>query len=105
MTVAPLPMAATSLFRTVMVAAGWRCQCTGQCGHGHTRTENRCPRIHGGRVLLMAAPVDPSTPERAAAAMPAAQLRAWCPGCFTAAQRTAHRSTEQVPEQSGLFDL
>ncbi|MFF3528181.1 hypothetical protein ACFYX5_16075 [Streptomyces rubiginosohelvolus] len=103
MTAEPLPLAATDLFRAVMVAAEWRCQCTGQCGHSHTRTENRCPRTHGGRVLLMAAPANPSTSERAAAALPADALRAWCPGCHTAARRTTTRP--EPAAQDGLFDL
>ncbi|WAE65266.1 hypothetical protein OUQ49_05710 [Streptomyces cavourensis] len=103
MTAEPLPLAATDLFRAVMVAAAWRCQRTGQCGNGHIRTESRCPRTHGGRVLLMAAPADPSTPDRAAAALPADALRAWCPGCHTTARRM---TTCPAPaRQDGLFDL
>ncbi|MFB8383067.1 hypothetical protein [Streptomyces rubiginosohelvolus] len=103
MTTEPLPLAATSLFRAVMVAADWRCQCTGQCGHRHTRTEDRCQRTHGGRVLLMAAPADPSTPDRDAAALPAAALRVWCPGCHTAARRT--RAHPEPAMQERLFDI
>ncbi|MFF0505615.1 hypothetical protein ACFYUH_18710 [Streptomyces fimicarius] len=103
MTAEPLPLAATGLFRAVMAAAGWRCQCTGLCGHGHTRTEGRCPRTHGGRVLLMAAPADLSTPERAAAVLPADGLRAWCSGCHAAARRTTLRPAPAA--QDGLFDL
>ncbi|WP_405413821.1 hypothetical protein [Streptomyces rubiginosohelvolus] len=103
MTTEPLPLAATSLFRAVMVAADWRCQCTGQCGNTHTRTESRCPRIHGGRVLLMAAPAALSTPDRAAAALPAHELWAWCPGCHTAAHRAA--APAEPAAQDGLFDL
>ncbi|MFH9211444.1 hypothetical protein [Streptomyces globisporus] len=105
MTAEPMPLAATSLFRAVMVAAGWRCQCTGQCGHGHTRTEGRCRHAHGGPVLLMAAPADLATPDRIAATLPAQDLRAWCPGCHTAAQRLAHRGSAHGPRQPGLFDL
>ncbi|MET8882553.1 hypothetical protein [Streptomyces rubiginosohelvolus] len=103
MTAEPLPLAATSLFRAVMVAAGWRCQCTGQCGHSHNRAENRCSRTHGGRVLLMAAPADTSTSERAAAVLPADALRAWCPGCHTAVRRTT--TGPEPAAQDGLFDL
>ncbi|WP_189845951.1 hypothetical protein [Streptomyces rubiginosohelvolus] len=103
MTTEPLPLAATSLFRAVMVTADWRCQCTGQCGHRHTRTENRCPRTHGGRVLLMAAPADPSIPERAAVVLPPGELRAWCSGCHIAARRTATRA--ELAWQDGLFDI
>ncbi|MET8445638.1 hypothetical protein ABZV28_32930 [Streptomyces sp. NPDC004981] len=103
MTAEPLPMACTDLFRAVMVAAGWRCQCTGQCRNGHTRTENRCPSIHGGRVRLMATPADPSTPERIAATLPARELRACCPSCHSAARRASQHPKPAA--QDGLFDL
>ncbi|MET9207853.1 hypothetical protein ABZW38_22265 [Streptomyces bacillaris] len=105
MTAEPLPLAATSLFRGVMVAAGWRCQCSGQCGHGHTRTESRCPRTHGNSVLLMAAPADPGTPDRIAVTLHFGSLRAWCPACHTAAQRLARPITANSPSQPGLFAL
>lgn len=103
MTAEPVPLACTDLFRAVMVTADWRCQCTGQCGNTHTRTEKRCPRTHGGRVLLMAAPADPSTPDRAAAALPADALRAWCSNCHAASRRAA--TCTEPARQDGLFDL
>ncbi|MEU2472056.1 hypothetical protein ABZ601_13260 [Streptomyces sp. NPDC012842] len=106
------PIVAAGLFRTVMDAAGGRCQCTGQCGQPHAKTDGRCPREHdayagkhGGPTRLMAAAADPSLTDHQAASLPAARLRAWCPGCFTAAQRTTHHIDEQHAEQSGLFDL
>ncbi|MBT3076581.1 MULTISPECIES: hypothetical protein [Streptomyces] len=103
MTPEPLPLAATSLFRAVMVMAGWRCQCTGQCGITHSRTESRCPRTHGNSTLLMAVPADPSTPERIAAALPAQGLRACCPSCHSASRRAGQHSEPAV--QDGLFDI
>ncbi|MET7872582.1 hypothetical protein [Streptomyces cyaneofuscatus] len=106
------PIVAVDLFRTVMAAAGGRCQCTGQCGQPHAKTDRRCPREHdsyagkhGGPIRLMAAAADPALTEREAAALPADRLRAWCPGCFTAAQRTVHHHAEPAAEQGGLFDL
>jgi hypothetical protein len=108
------PIVAASLFRTVMAAAGGRCQCEGECGQPHAKSDGRCPREHdhyaskhGGPVRLMAAAADPLTPDRQAAALPASALRAWCPQCFTAARRTAQRQATHAPgaDQCGLFDL
>ncbi|MFJ3781081.1 hypothetical protein [Streptomyces sp. NPDC090093] len=54
----------------------------------------------------MAAAADPLTTELAAAALPASELRAWCPPCFTAARRAAQRATSAPgDDQGGLFDL
>jgi hypothetical protein len=99
------PIVGADLFRTVMDAAGGRCWCTGQCGQSHRRTEGRCNHHHDtGRVRLIAAPADPATPELAAAALPAAALRAWCPRCLTACRRTAHRTQAPTTDQCSLFD-
>ncbi|MGW5420220.1 hypothetical protein [Streptomyces sp. NPDC003943] len=107
------PIAAAGLFRAVMVAAGHRCQCEGKCGQPHTKGEGRCTREHGrhagkhgGPIRLMAAAADPLATELAAAALPASELRAWCPPCFTAARRAAQRATAAPDDdQGGLFDL
>ncbi|MFD9814483.1 hypothetical protein [Streptomyces sp. NPDC059080] len=106
------PIAYADLWRPVMEAAGWRCWCTGQCGTPHRKSDGRCPRTHdgytskhGGWVRLIAAPADPSVPPLAAAQLPPADLRAWCPACHTGATR-AHRKTHTAPPQTdGLFDL
>ncbi|MFF2569549.1 hypothetical protein [Streptomyces sp. NPDC058084] len=109
----PGPLAAADLFHTVMEAAQHRCQCDGACGQPHTKGEGRCTREHGrhagkhsGPIRLMAAAADPLTTDLAAAALPASELRAWCPPCFTAARRAAQR-TAAAPgdDQGGLFDL
>ncbi|WP_030806003.1 hypothetical protein [Streptomyces sp. NRRL S-337] len=103
------PIAAATVFRAVMTAAAWRCQCTGVCGQPHAKSDGRCPREHdgyadkhGGPIRLLAAPADPHTPEREAVALPARALRAWCPGCHAAARKPA-----PAPDalQGGLFDL
>lgn len=102
------PIVGADLFRTVINAAGGRCHCTGQCGQSHRKTEGRCLKQHDrGRVRLIAAPADPTATELAAVALPAAELRAWCPGCFAAAQRTARKATTSVvtADQGSLFDL
>jgi hypothetical protein len=109
--VRPEPIAAAALFRKVMTAAAWRCQCTGACGQPHAQSDGRCPREHGnyagkhsGPIRLIAAPADPATTARRAAVLPAADLRAWCPTCHTTATRKT-RPPAAAPEQGGLFDL
>ncbi|MBB4983021.1 hypothetical protein [Streptomyces nymphaeiformis] len=108
------PIVAAGLFRAVMVAAGHRCQCEGACGQPHAKGAGRCTKVHdayaskhGGPVRLMAAATNPLTPDRQAAALPASELRAWCPPCFTAARRAAQRAAAATPDadQGGLFDL
>lgn len=105
------PLSGVGTWRPVMRAAGYRCQCTGQCGNPHAKSDGRCPREHdapsskrGHLVRLLAAPADPLTPPVAAASLPAGELRAWCPECHSAAVRAARRAkpTVGVP---GLFDL
>lgn len=105
------PLAATTTWRPVMEAAGYRCQCTGACGNPHAKAQGRCPREHdaytskhGHRVRLMAAPADVLTPPAQAAALPVGELLAWCPDCHTAASRHA-RKTVPVDDAPGLFDL
>ncbi|WEO95311.1 hypothetical protein A6P39_015465 [Streptomyces sp. FXJ1.172] len=104
------PLAAVDVWLPVMAAAGYRCQCTGECGNPHAKTEGRCPREHDGytskhghRIRLMAAPADPCVPPVKAVTLPPGELRAWCPECHTAATRRA-RVCAPVDEP-GLFDL
>ncbi|MEU4932734.1 hypothetical protein AB0G54_40645 [Streptomyces yokosukanensis] len=105
------PLAAVDIWWPVMEVAGYRCQCTGECGNPHAKTEGRCPREHdaytskhGHRIRLMAAPTDPLTPPVKAAALPVGELRAWCPECHTAAARRV-RAAAPADEAPGLFDL
>lgn len=107
------PIVAAALFRAVMTAAAWRCQCTGACGQPHAKSDGRCPREHdgyagkhGGPVRLMAAPAAPTITNLQAAALPATELRAWCPGCLAAARRLATQQTSTpTTDQCELFDL
>src|SRR5690606_24835702 len=105
------PIVYADTWRRVMEAAGWRCQCTGQCGNTHTKTEHRCGREHdqygrGGVVRLTAAPADPSTDPLAAARLPVGELRAWCSPCRTQAARAERRTSQQAPDTGQLlFDL
>ncbi|MFE3497573.1 hypothetical protein ACFXOS_31640 [Streptomyces sp. NPDC059175] len=66
------PIVGAAVFTTVMEAAGFRCQCAGECGNAHAKGDGRCPHEHdhytskhGRRVRLMAAPVDPLASRRA----------------------------------------
>lgn len=107
------PIAYAALWRAVMQAAGYRCQCTGQCGNPHKKTRGRCPREHDqcaskhrGPVHLAAAPADLTQSQRTAAALPAGALRGWCPDCHDAARRAAARAARrQQSGQADLFDL
>ncbi|WP_327655633.1 hypothetical protein [Streptomyces sp. NBC_00483] len=105
------PLTGTTTWRPVMAAAGFRCQCTGQCGTPHAKGEGRCLHEHDGytskhgrRVRLIAAPVDPLASAVTAAALPAAELVAWCPDCHAAAARRARRAiSSPAAEAPGLF--
>ncbi|MEU2866375.1 hypothetical protein ABZ672_50335 [Streptomyces mirabilis] len=107
------PLAAVDTWRPVMEAAGFRCQCEGECGNAHTKGDGRClhehdhyTSKHGRRVRLMAGPIDPLTTAVAAAGLPVDRLRAWCPDCHGAAARRARKQLPPTPtEQCGLFDL
>ncbi|MEU8825896.1 hypothetical protein [Streptomyces sp. NPDC048636] len=108
------PIVYAAAWRPVMETAGYRCQCTGQCGNPHTKAKGRCPREHDqhaskhrGPVRLLAAPANPLTPARVAAGIPATDLRAWCPDCHDATRRAAQRAARTGPDfgQGGLFDL
>lgn len=105
------PIVGAAVFTAVMRAAGYRCQCAGECGNAHAKGEGRCLHEHDGytskhgrRVRLMAAPGDPLASDVAAARLPAGSLRAWCPDCHTAAARRA-RATAPVDDAPSLFDL
>ncbi|MEU0124423.1 hypothetical protein ABZ114_22525 [Streptomyces albidoflavus] len=101
----PEPLAATGLFRAVMDAADWRCQCTGHCGNTHARSESRCSRRHNTNTPLTAAPADPLTPLVQAVTLPAADLMAWCPACHTGALRQARKDARRPDlDQGALFD-
>lgn len=104
------PIAATATWETVIVAAGGMCQCTGACGSRHTTTAMRCDRTQDVEgIRLVTAPTDLTLRPHEAAAVPVAELRAWCPRCHTAARRrqtATRRATAQYQQPSeGLFDL
>jgi hypothetical protein len=99
----------------VKEAAGWRCQCTGECGRGHLHLDpgdGRCRNRHGeprwrgkpwqGPVFLQAAHLDhdPTSHDRD-------RLRAMCPGChlrLDAAHNAAMRR-ERLAAELGMIPL
>jgi hypothetical protein len=108
------PIVLPALWRHVMQAAGYRCQCTGACGSAHKKGGGRCPRMHDqhaskhrGPIHLTAAPVDPALPALAAARLPTSALRAWCPDCHDGARRASNRAKRSHvdPDQGALFAL
>lgn len=108
------PIVLPGPWRQVMRAAGWRCQCTGQCDSDHKQGDGRCPHEHdkhagkhSAPVRLLAAPCDPTTPVVQAAQLPTSQLRAWCPACHDGARRAINRAkrSQPHPAQGALFAL
>jgi len=108
------PIVGAELWSAVMSAAGYRCQCEGVCGSRHTpigqRTagvQHRCSRTAApGAPPSVVAPVEPTVPACVAAALPAEDLRAWCPRCFTGATLAARRAERNAPESTeDLFDV
>jgi len=94
---APGPGHATTLER-VLERAGWRCQCTGQCGRPHTGAGGgRCLAEHAA-CELHAVPAWPVSPARAAALPPAA-LAAMCGPCHAGNDRRVRRERAAAPAQ------
>ncbi|MDT0270031.1 hypothetical protein RM844_27500 [Streptomyces sp. DSM 44915] len=108
------PIVFADLWARVMRAAGFRCQCRGECGNPHKKGAGRCPKEHDkyaskhrGPVRLIAAPIDPSAPALDAARLPHAELWAWCPECHDGARRAANRQAreEECDGQAELFEV
>jgi hypothetical protein len=95
----PLP-----LLEQVVAVASHTCCCTGQCGSKHTSTAGKCDVEQGalgpgGRVRLLAAPATREgllLPAHRAAALPAADLIAWCPACHKSAASRAASSARKA---------
>jgi hypothetical protein len=108
------PIVGAELWSAVMSAAGYRCQCEGACGSKHTPASQRslgqryrCPRTAAvpDAPPLVVAPVEPTVPACVAAALPAEDLRIWCPACYGGALAVARRAERNTPEPTGdLFD-
>jgi len=95
--------------------AGWRCECTGECGrpYVHLDVDERCRNRHGqpafqtgSRVVLTTAHLD-HTPENC----DPPNLRAMCQGCHLHYDRDHHAATRAETRRAesaglaGLFDL
>jgi hypothetical protein len=107
------PIIGAELWSRVMSAADFKCECFGSCGSKHTPTGKRTPgkthvcdrRAVPGAPPLVIAPADPTVPPVVAAALPASDLRAWCPRCFGGAVAVARREARAQPAQvESLFD-
>ncbi len=108
------PLVLSGQWRVVMRAAGFRCQCTGQCGKTHADGQGRCPREHDrytdarqGPARLIAAPAELFADARQAVQVPHEQLRAWCERCYGNAVRRARKDVRDSPwsGQGVLFDI
>ncbi|MET9313086.1 hypothetical protein ABZX12_14780 [Kribbella sp. NPDC003505] len=101
------PMVGAETWQTAIDAAGWRCECTGQCGKGHVKTAGRCGINHGSAHPLAVVAADPTASLHAA--VTSADLVALCAACQAGAKRAAIKAAEQAtaenPDQLDLFDL
>lgn len=101
------PMVGAETWQRVMTEAGWRCECTGQCGKAHVKTEGRCGTDHGSQHPLAVVAADPTASLHAA--VTGAELVALCAGCQAGAKRAAIKAAEQATaariDQLDLFDL
>jgi anti-sigma regulatory factor (Ser/Thr protein kinase) len=85
----------------VMERAGWRCECSGQCG----RAGHRCAAGHAPGYPLHVIPAVPAG-DAAAAVLPAEGLTALCAACRAGADRAARRAADAAaPEPDPLPGL
>ncbi len=98
---APPPEPWGARWLAVMERAGWRCECSGQCG----RAGHRCPAGHAPGYPLHVVPAVPAG-DAVAAALPACALVALCASCRAGAdraERAAARSAAAAPQPDALF--
>ena len=101
------PIAAEAVWRAVMQAAGYRCQCTGGCGRKHVKEPGgRCKQEHKPWCLLVASPVHPTgDPHQDMTG----DLVAYCPGCYdrrlSAAKSAARAAATTHEMDTPLFEL
>lgn len=106
------PIAASETWTQVMDRAGHRCQCTWRRHPAHRgEQDGRCERTTSG-TQLSAGPLDPGPhPDRTIAAVPAEEMRAWCPPCWDEAAKVARRQDREAEriarwngQMAALFD-
>jgi len=81
----------------VKVAADWRCECRGECGHlsWHLGPDGRCENVHGqpaigsGKIVVLTTAHLDHTPENC----DRANLRAFCQSCHLHYDRDHHAET------------
>lgn len=91
---------------SVKKKAGWRCECTGECGRGsaHLGPDLRCTNEHGlpafgtGSTVVLTAAHLCHTPECRD------HVKAFCQGCHLHYDRDHHRQTRQAGEAKALAD-
>jgi hypothetical protein len=93
------PLVGADTWTRVLGEAGWRCECTGDCGRPHIKTGHRCGTQHGTGHRLSVVPADPSA--SLVAAVSGAPLTAMCLSCLTGAKRAA--TDTAVTDQLDLF--
>ncbi|MFJ3735283.1 hypothetical protein ACIPQC_32600 [[Kitasatospora] papulosa] len=97
-----IPLGTPRVWAVVMSAAGHRCHCTGACGSQHSKTAMQCDATTE-HAQLLAAPADLTLTTAAAAAVPVADLLAWCIGCHrkaTARQRAHDRERHRLEDET-----
>ncbi|MEY9913301.1 hypothetical protein ABIA35_009568 [Catenulispora sp. MAP12-49] len=103
------PIAAETVWRVVMQAAGYQCQCTGGCkpeGAHKTNPGHRCKREHKPwQPLIVTAAAPTGDPHKD---MGAEQV-AYCGPCYdghlAATKRTARAAADKHETDTPLFDL
>ncbi|MEY9933485.1 hypothetical protein ABH926_008140 [Catenulispora sp. GP43] len=103
------PIAAEAVWRAVMQAAGFQCQCIGGCkpeGAHKTNPGGRCKREHKPYQHLIAAAVAPTgDPHKDMAAEQVAYCEPCYDGQLAATRRTARAAAAKHENDVPLFDL
>ncbi|WP_371405259.1 hypothetical protein OHA10_06510 [Kribbella sp. NBC_00662] len=100
------PMIGSRIWEETMTAAEWCCQCTGQCGRPHAKTNGRCGTLHGTAHRLAVVAADPLA--TLAEAVTATERLALCESCDAGRRRAAqhtHTTTAAAHAQPELIDL
>lgn len=106
---AAAPLAGSDRWQAVMVAAGYRCQCTRPHKSHRDAPAGQCEAVHGvANVRLSAGPETPSHDPSRSMAEAGAALVAWCGGCWDAevnAAKRRHRDEVRAHEHDGMDGL
>ena len=94
----PAPEPWEARWLAVMERAGWRCECSGQCG----RAGHRCASGHAPGYPLHVVPTVP-VGDAVAVTLPACALMALCAACRAGSERIASRAADAVTRPDVLF--